>query len=694
MIPPATLYAGIVALSIGLFGLGAAIWRTERLWKGVRELQGTRPQWDAIAALNVTPAFSAAMRRLKSIRDAVSSEPEEAWRATFDLVISGERWWETLVHSLSSLAVLVGLMGTVMGFLGLEIQLGPHEQPKLAAQLPKLFSATFCGIIGAALILGLGLQILRTAIDSWANAVEDIGRLVLLPALPRPPIRIPSRIQEIIITELTNRLDTVAKAWHDSLAGPANSLQNLVSSANSSIQEIHRALEDVKISAQDLSDFATSARQIKAASASMAKSATAHASAGAQFSSVAINFEKSLGGLSDAVKESTARLRLLDESVGVAGNEMRAQGQTVTKAVEEMATEFKGLSNVVTDRMQQEVQVARDARDAVAAVHQQLSALKSVQEALGANADKMSLAAGALKSAADDSLRELPISVSAELAGALKRIEHQHQLLLDEAKDQLTRSAAGSSEAATKLGSASGQIAEAADTIAASINGSVASLNITQRQILETAGGLTTAASTFTRAAQHTLEDIPNHLDKGLRSAISHWQAEHDARLASLATQLFEEVRACKECLYALRAARQESFTGNGQPDFHRLTDESSRSAAASNPPQRDAASDNSPIPETGARSANPEMVDLPPAIEELKTEGQGTQEGTSSEQSGGELSDLETSSSNEPLSTHPEVLQERDHKNHTALHQTATPPNPRHDPPTPALKKWWQLWK
>jgi hypothetical protein len=561
-IPRLTLDAAFIAAYVGLCGLLLAWWRAACLYIAVARLNRAHQDWGTITTLRATKAFRKAMSRLVRFRDNVGGEPEEAWRASFELMMSDEERWEGSIRSLSAVAVLVGLTGTIMGFL----QLGAG--PGNVSQLPKLFFATIFGVGGSLAILLLGLPPLRSAIASWANTVEDVGRLVLLPALPRPPTRLPEAIENAILTQLTVRLEAIAKVWHDSLAGPASSLESLVSSASASIQEIQRALESVKISADDLKDFAASARQIKTASSAMANSSVVYGSAATELISAATSFRQTMAGLSEAVRDGTARLGLVEQAVTLATGELSSQGQNAIKGMSEMATNFSGLTNVVTDRMRQESGVAQDARDAVTAVNGHLSSLRQVEEALTRNADRMSLAAGALKDAADNTLRELPTKVSETVTDSLRRIEHQQQLLFDEAKDQLVRAGDRSAGATDRFAESSGRIATAVEGFATHGQAISRSVDVAANKMNSIKDDLSVATSRFTEVTDQNLAKIPDRLDTALREMLRSWQSEQEQNLSSLAQEMIQAVRVSSEASRELRDAacilsRNSRFVGD-----------------------------------------------------------------------------------------------------------------------------------
>ena len=117
--PSQTQWAAFLAASAGLVGLTLAVARARHLRQSCHHLASITPEWDAFAAVTKPSGFRQLMARLERARAASGSEPEQVWRAAVDALLAGEEQWESFVRSLISVAVLLGLAGTVLGFMNI-----------------------------------------------------------------------------------------------------------------------------------------------------------------------------------------------------------------------------------------------------------------------------------------------------------------------------------------------------------------------------------------------------------------------------------------------------------------------------------------------------------------------------------------------------------------------------------------------
>ena len=248
--PAETKKAAVAAILVGLGGVVFSLLRSFRLTAASERLgkidigsETAASRWEHVRQAASLRSFSRMMDRLDRSRRLGSAEPEATWRAAFDLVADGEERYEAIVRSLASVAVLSGLAGTVLGFARLVEPMLAIQQngapASLTAELGGAFLATLAGILGAVLILLFAVPWLRRAEETWLTAVEDIGRLVLIPSLPRPP----TRIQDVVLEELKRRLETVKEGWVEALSEPAKQLAGIATSASSSVDKLASALK-------------------------------------------------------------------------------------------------------------------------------------------------------------------------------------------------------------------------------------------------------------------------------------------------------------------------------------------------------------------------------------------------------------------------------------------------------------------
>jgi hypothetical protein len=376
-------------------------------------------------------SFNNMMVRLNRARQVDNSEPESAWRATFDLLANAAEQHEAIVKSLASVAVLLGLAGTVLGFARLAEPLLNIRQGaapiSITNELAGAFIATLAGILGAALILLAAIPILRVAQDHWLEAVEGVGRLVIIPSLPRPP----TKIQDIILEELKRRLDTVGQAWTAALVQPAEQLTAVARASRSSVEMLTQALN--AIPPETLKDLASSARSIRTAATSIAKSSVNYESSAGEVAKVASAFEGALRDFTSGVATNTNKIEAMRQTLTDANAEVRSHGQAVVTSVSSMTTSFKDLTTIVGDRMVQESRILDSAERATGNIDAHLQELNKAMQELYSGARELMLSSSAIK----DAITPLPRHIATGLAKWLEAFQREEALVFGQFRARL-----------------------------------------------------------------------------------------------------------------------------------------------------------------------------------------------------------------------------------------------------------------
>ncbi len=435
--PDETRYAAILALSVGIVGLAWSLSRSYQLRRASNRLRAIEPSadsesnWERVETVVTLTSFLRMMKRLNRARQAGSSEPEATWRAGFDLIADAEERIEAAIRSLASVAVLFGLAGTVLGFASLAgpllaIQRGVSSI-SISSELSGAFLGTLAGIFGAATILLGAVPVLRSAEEAWLSAVEDIGRSVLIPALPRPL----TKIGDIVLEELKRKLDAVRDAWVSALAEPAKLLTNLASSAQSSVGQLGEVLSG--INPETLKELASSARSMKTSANSIAKSSTYYESSIGELSKVSAEFERTLGDLKTAFTDNSSRVERMELTLTGARNEVERQGEALAASLNSMASKFESLEASVLKRMEQESGIFNKAGQTVEAIDEHLKQLaKGAQELFSSTRD-VTVAASALK----DAVTPLPSDLATALNKWLTTFQREEGALFAQMRESL-----------------------------------------------------------------------------------------------------------------------------------------------------------------------------------------------------------------------------------------------------------------
>jgi biopolymer transport protein ExbB/TolQ len=377
--PAETRYAAILALEVGIAGLAWSLVRRYQLRSASHHLRAIEPSadsdanWERVANAVSLVSFRRMMKRLNRARQVGSSEPEATWRAGFDLVADAEERIEAVIRSLASVAVLFGLAGTVLGFARLagpllEIQRGASSI-SISSELSGAFLATLAGIAAATMILLGAVPLMRAAEDTWLSAVEDVGRLILIPSLPRPL----TKIGDIVLEELKRKLDAVRDAWMSALLEPARELSSIASSAQVSVGKLGEALSGV--GPETLKELAGSARSMKTSANSIAKSSAHYESSITELGKISSALEGTLGGLKGALTDNNSRVERMEQTLAGAREEVERQGKELAASLNSMASAFGRLEASVLKRTEQDSGIFDKAGQTVEAVEEHLKQL-------------------------------------------------------------------------------------------------------------------------------------------------------------------------------------------------------------------------------------------------------------------------------------------------------------------------------
>jgi biopolymer transport protein ExbB/TolQ/CII-binding regulator of phage lambda lysogenization HflD len=435
--PAETKKAAVAAILVGIGGVAFSLLRSFRLMTASRRLgmvdigsETAASRWEHVRLAAQLRSFSRMMDRLDRSRRLGSAEPEATWRAAFDLVADGEERYEAIVRSLASVAVLFGLAGTVLGFARLVEPMLAIQQngapASLTAELGGAFLATLAGIFGAVLILLFAVPWLRRAEDTWLTAVEDIGRLVLIPSLPRPP----TRIQDVVLEELKRRLETVKDGWVEALSEPAKQLAGIATSASSSVDKLASALKGV--TPETLNELATSARSMKTSANAMAKSATRYEVASTEVGKVSAELEKALLEFQAVLNANSAKVQAVEKSVTGAQEQVKRTGDAIEGSITSMAGRFADLASTVRDRMAEEAGMFDNAKQTSASINAELQELNKAAKELYDGARNVTLSSAAVKNA----VSPLPADLKGALDTWLADFQRRESLLFAQLRER------------------------------------------------------------------------------------------------------------------------------------------------------------------------------------------------------------------------------------------------------------------
>lgn len=452
-------------------------------------------KWAEIRALHLPRSFRDALHRMDRARSRPVGFPEEAWRAAYEQVLGGEARWETLVRGIASAAVLVGLLGTVAGFADISGKLplipgvafvekvgdqkgAPEAARSVQRKLGGVFISTICGIFASLMILLLGAPGLRWAADQWLGVVEDIGRLIVIPLLPRP---LPD-LQDRMIDELQRRISTVAIAWESSLRGPAASLAEVAENSRGSVEAAIKAFDGVRVSVEDLKELGNSAKRIREAAQSIERTAKVYVSASSQLGAAVGHLEATLPGLSGDLKSLSDRLAGLEGVLASGTRFVTESGDALKDAVAKMGSGFQGLREAVASRHERESAFLEQTEQAVRLIAERLKGLEAVEQEIKAEAEQMKLAVaevaieigralGPLRETIGNAIRDtfgklmtdhgniLAVAI-ADSAGLLNKIRSAQEGLLKAVQDVI-----GAAESLTERGRELDRVARGTGTL-------------------------------------------------------------------------------------------------------------------------------------------------------------------------------------------------------------------------------------
>lgn len=469
--PGPTQLAALLALAVGVAGFLLAALRALYLGAASRRLARSKAEWETLATITKPQGFRRLMEYLERSRSATGSEPQEVWRAALDQLMAREEQWEGFLRALISVAVLLGLLGTVLGFMSLAPALTRHALDQLDAKLGGVFIGTGAGILSALLIYLVALPWLRSATVSWAACVEDAGRIALLPLLPRPP----TKIQDLVLDELTRRLDAVAQAWVSTLAEPARALRDEVGAAATSVQQISDALRAVEITSGDLKALAASARGMGTAAKSMVESSMQFATGAQHLDTVAGGFGQQLGSLATVIETNRTQTAALGQTLAEGRAVIEREGTELHAALARIAENFEQLAGLVHSRMNEEAGVSQEARRAVERLADVVASTEKALAEMADNAHEMNLAAAKLATSAGETQDRIVKSLQEHL----ERWTSAQQLLMQPIARQLTGLPEALGEAREHLKSAAESVSQIGHEFSALVRAEISSVGRT-----------------------------------------------------------------------------------------------------------------------------------------------------------------------------------------------------------------------
>lgn len=461
--PAPTRWVAQISLLFGLLGLGIACARAVYLTLAKRNLKrilgglhGAPPgsdavgewkdlddAWNEILGLRVPRAFRDTLQRMDRARTRPVGLPEEAWRGAYEHVLGEESRWETLVRGIASAAVLVGLLGTVVGFADISgelalvpgaalVQSAPAEKATsktaaaLGSKLGGVFISTISGIFASLLILLVGAPILRSAADQWLSVVEDVGRLVIVPALPRPS----PRIQDALVEELQRRISTVAIAWESWLRGPAASLAEVAENSRRSVEAAVQAFDGLRVSVEDLKELGRSAKRIREAAQSIEGTAKVYVTASNRLGAAVGSLEATLPALSTDLKSLADRLAGLEGVLASGTRSVTESGDALQNAVSKMGGDFHGLQEAVASRHERESSFLQHTEQAVRLIEERLKGLEVVEQEIKAQAKEMILAVVSMGAAVGTALEPLSHTIERAIRETFGKLLTDHESVL------------------------------------------------------------------------------------------------------------------------------------------------------------------------------------------------------------------------------------------------------------------------
>lgn len=499
--PAATRWVARLSLLLGLTGIGIAFVRGLYLCHVTKKLReilsstnlraiGQAPGreekdlddlWGELLGMRVPRTFRDALSRMDRARSRPVGLPEEAWRGAYEHILGGESRWETLVRGIASAAVLVGLLGTIVGFAdisgnlvilseGALVQSAAAEKTTLGAstllrsKLGGVFISTISGISASLLILLVGAPILRSAADQWLGVVEDAGRLIIVPALPRPP----TRIQDALVEELQRRISTVAAAWESSLRGPAASLAEVAENSRRSVETAVQAFNGLRVSVEDLKELGKSAKRIREAAQSIEDTAKAYVTASDRLGLAVGKLEETFPALSTGLKAVGEKLGGLEIAVTSGTGSVTKSGDALQKAVTQMSGDFQRLQKAVTSRHERESVFLEHTQRTVELIQERLKGLEIVEQEIKGEAERMKLAVSSVALAIERNLDPLRDTIAGAISKTFGELLIRHENILVEAIHQIQQEAAETASLLNKVQSAKEGLLGAQEAVAAS----------------------------------------------------------------------------------------------------------------------------------------------------------------------------------------------------------------------------------
>lgn len=627
-----------------------ALPRSAFLWRKARELAvildrheaeadpvaGLAPDldkvWRAMLAWSAPRRLRLAITQLNGARLRPAGSPEETWRSVYEQLANLEARWESLVRSLASAAVLVGLLGTMVGFADMSRDVGTFDAVVAAALKGKLggvFLATIAGILSALAVLLLGAPVLRWSADRWLDTVDTAGRFVIIPALPRVPVRIEevvaqelrrrlesvasawvasirspteaflkagesaARSAEQATVDLSRRLEEVASAWESSLKGPAASFVEAAEQVQGSVEAAATALRGASESLASLTELGSAAKEFADAGRSFDKGARDFAGVANQLDKAQSALLAELHDVACALNTQGDRLAALEQAMNTGAAAVVSAGESLERAVVSMSGDFREHKESVDARHDRESRFLENAVTAFSLWDERMRALKVVEDAIAVEATDMKFAVAEMASAIDRSLKPLATRMQEAIhdtwAKALDRYGVQLSLAAEGVRRQsqdAARVLQAQEEAAEKIAT---QVRAAAVEFGATVEHLKAPVDRLQEFLDQGFRTQGEAVSAFTHRIEHATSSValvPSRLEESV-DRVGRELSDALRTYFESTSDIWRQMRSAAEALNALPTrvdglvSRLDAIGSQRRVDTETLHPPSQRVAAA-----------------------------------------------------------------------------------------------------------------
>lgn len=460
LVKTCAVFAALIGLVGMLLGMGRCRFLTAsaaRLTSAVdkaRRDNASSSSVESLTAVRCPRAFGPVLTRLQALRASPVAAPEDVWQAAVGHLERSEWRWEAFLRSLATTAVLVGLIGTIAGVADLSGGLfhepatagrtasavarpAPTTSEEAARRIPGVFLGTLGGILGTLLASLAGLPLLRRGVDRWLIAVEDAGRLVLLPALPRPPVA----IQDLVLDELQRRLDVIARAWEDSLRQPAAALRETAEAAVVATRQVVSTFETIRLGAEDVHAIGQSAVQMREAAQAFTLSADVYTRGAEASARATAELAATLPALADAAAALITQAGRFETVIDTGRVSIERAATDLREGIDALTRQSQSLDNAVRERHEQESRFLAGAERSLEQVAARLASLAESERRVFDQLRAVGDIVATLDERLAHALRDLPDRVTRAFAEAFQQALAAHVAVLADLGEQLRQAA-------------------------------------------------------------------------------------------------------------------------------------------------------------------------------------------------------------------------------------------------------------